>query len=134
MEHYLNCHTAFTDNDKELEGVGSVAKNTCSWGEPGFTSQHQHGSYSSRGSGASYWPPQASGTHVVHTYTCKQNTHTYKNMSLKRKKEWQNKKTFVDVEPGYTVGEVNWIFKQNQEVDSFPMIKFFLMKFVTFYL
>lgn len=40
----------------------------------------------------------------------------------------------MDVEPGYTVGEVNWIFKQNEEGDNFPVIKFFLMKFVTFYL
>lgn len=40
----------------------------------------------------------------------------------------------MDVEPGYTVGEVNRIFKQNEEVDNFPVIKFFLMKFVTFYL
>lgn len=31
-------------------------------------------------------------------------------------------------------GEVNRIFKQNEEVDNFPVIKFFLMKFVTFYL
>ena len=37
------------------------------------------------------WPPQAADTHVLHIHICTENTHTYKIMKSKRKKEEERK-------------------------------------------
>lgn len=73
MECYVTCYTAFTNNDKEPVGLAQWPR--------ALALEESLGSLPSTDMVATVlgiWYLLASDTHGVHTYTSKQNTHTYK--------------------------------------------------------